>query len=167
MVFLWFKDLNKVIPLRLRPSKKLKKGCTQRSSTSWTTTGHEGDSSPADFSASPFSLHAPASNPSLMQPISATGEPANLKASINVPSRSSGSVPLARELYDMAQVALPSVQAIAGVFPLVGSPMQAAIGGLLSILQTFNVRAQAIARTFLDFNGHHRRIIRTRRTSIV
>ncbi|KAG2049260.1 hypothetical protein BDR06DRAFT_961804 [Suillus hirtellus] len=142
MVFPWLKGLNKVIPLRLRRSKKLMKGRTQHSSTSWTTTSYEGDSSPADLSASPFSLHAPASNPSLMQPISATGEPVNLEAPINVPSRSSGSVPLAREVYDMAQVALPSVQAIAGVFPLVGSPLQAAIGGLLSILQTFNTHNQ-------------------------
>ncbi|KAG2111980.1 uncharacterized protein F5147DRAFT_835575 [Suillus discolor] len=142
MVFLWLKDLNKVVLLRLRPSKKLKKGRTQHSSTSWTTTGHKGDSSPADFSASPFSLHAPTSNPLLMQPISATREPVNLEASITVPSRSSGSVPLARKVYDMVPVALPLVRAIAGVIPLVGSPMEAAIGGLMSVLQTLNTHDQ-------------------------
>ncbi|KIK37111.1 hypothetical protein CY34DRAFT_93307 [Suillus luteus UH-Slu-Lm8-n1] len=41
----------------------------------------------------------------------------------------------------MAQLALPMVQAVASVIPLVGAPMQAAIGGLLTSLQAIDVRA--------------------------
>ncbi|KAG1814669.1 uncharacterized protein BJ212DRAFT_1481872 [Suillus subaureus] len=44
----------------------------------------------------------------------------------------------AREASDIAQVALPLVQAFTGVIPLVGAPMKAAIGGLLGILQVVN-----------------------------
>lgn len=113
--FLWVKDLGKVIPLRLRRSTK--KGCTQYSSTSRTTTGHEGDGSTT--------------------PVSTAGEP-DLEASIDVSSGSSGGVSLARGASDMAQAALPSVQAIASAIPLVGAPMQAAIGGLLSCLQAID-----------------------------
>ncbi|KAG2343477.1 hypothetical protein BDR05DRAFT_1059668 [Suillus weaverae] len=48
----------------------------------------------------------------------------------------------AREAYDIAQVALPSVQAFMGLIPLVGAPMNAAIGGLLQILLVINRRDQ-------------------------
>ncbi|KAG2335398.1 hypothetical protein BDR05DRAFT_971696 [Suillus weaverae] len=44
----------------------------------------------------------------------------------------------AREAYDIAQVAFPTVQAFMGVIPLVGAPMNAAIGGLWQILQVIN-----------------------------
>ncbi|KAG1846356.1 hypothetical protein C8R48DRAFT_733225 [Suillus tomentosus] len=41
----------------------------------------------------------------------------------------------AHEAFDIAQVALPLVQAFTGVIPLVGAPINAAISGLLGILQ--------------------------------
>ncbi|KAG1848429.1 hypothetical protein F4604DRAFT_1935375 [Suillus subluteus] len=139
MRFPWVKDLGKVIPLRLRRSTK--KGRTQHSSTSRTTTGHDGDSSTSsDIFTSPLSPLTRPSNPSLTQPISTTREP-DFEASTNVSSGSSGGVSLAREASDMAQIALPSVQAIVGAIPLVGAPMQAAIGGLLLGLQAIDVSA--------------------------
>lgn len=131
----WIKDLGKVIPLRLRRSTK--KARTQDSSTSRTPTGNEGDSStPADISTGPFSSRTLPSNPSLMQPMSATREP-DLEAPTNVSSGSSGGS-LGREASDMAQLVLPLVQVIASAIPLVGAPMQAAIGGLLSCLQAID-----------------------------
>lgn len=48
----------------------------------------------------------------------------------------------ARETSDIAQVALPLVQAFTGVIPVVGAPINAAIGGLLQILQVMNTRDQ-------------------------
>ncbi|KAG1723535.1 uncharacterized protein EDB91DRAFT_1172550 [Suillus paluster] len=42
----------------------------------------------------------------------------------------------------MAQLALPLVQAVASAIPLTGAPMQAAIGGLLTILQAIDRRGQ-------------------------
>jgi hypothetical protein len=74
-----------------------------------------------------------------MQPMSATREP-DLEAPTNVSSGSSGGS-LGREASDMAQLVLPLVQVIASAIPLVGAPMQAAIGGLLSCLQAIDVRA--------------------------
>jgi hypothetical protein len=58
------------------------------------------------------------------------------------------------------------VQAAASVIPLVGAPMQAAIGGLLTGLQAIDVRARMIASTFLNFKGRYRDITRIRRTLI-
>ncbi|KAG1800729.1 uncharacterized protein BJ212DRAFT_1400088, partial [Suillus subaureus] len=46
----------------------------------------------------------------------------------------------------MAQLALPLVQAVTGAIPLVGAPMQAAIGGLLTGLQAIDVRALTTLR---------------------
>lgn len=134
MHFPWVKDLGKVIPLRLRRCKKI--GRTQQNST---TIDHEGDSSiPVDISSPPH-LPAPPSNLLQVQPISVTREP-GLEAYTNVPSaRYSEGVSLAREASDMAQVALPFVQAIAGAIPLVGGPMHAAIGGLLTGLQIIDI----------------------------
>ncbi|KAG2064133.1 hypothetical protein BDR04DRAFT_1110573 [Suillus decipiens] len=51
-------------------------------------------------------------------------------------------ISLAREASDMAQLALPLVQAIASAIPFVGAPMQAAIGGLLIGLQAIDRRSQ-------------------------
>ena len=45
---------------------------------------------------------------------------------------------------DVAQTVLPGVVAVAGVIPVAGSPLQAAIGGLLSILQGIDVRAPLV-----------------------
>ncbi|KIJ67385.1 hypothetical protein HYDPIDRAFT_166008 [Hydnomerulius pinastri MD-312] len=47
-------------------------------------------------------------------------------------------VPLAREVSDMAQVALPVLQSVAGVIPIAGAPLGAAIGGCLTALQTID-----------------------------
>ncbi|KAG1758302.1 hypothetical protein EDD22DRAFT_972243 [Suillus occidentalis] len=65
-----------------------------------------------------------------------------LEASINPSARYSRGVSLAREASDMAQVALPFVQGVAGSIPLVGAPMQAAISGLLTGLQAIDRRSQ-------------------------
>lgn len=72
--------------------------------------------------------------------MSATREP-DLEASTNVSSGSSGGS-LGREAFDMAQLVLLLVQAIAIAIPLVGAPIQAAIGGLLSCLQAIDRHLQ-------------------------
>ncbi|KAG2363939.1 hypothetical protein BDR07DRAFT_1402863, partial [Suillus spraguei] len=48
----------------------------------------------------------------------------------------------AKNASDMAQTFLPSVQGFAGAIPIAGPPMQAAISGLLSILQVIDRRSQ-------------------------
>ncbi|KAG1788894.1 hypothetical protein EV424DRAFT_1066676 [Suillus variegatus] len=48
----------------------------------------------------------------------------------------------ARTTSDVAQTFLPVIQAIASAIPIAGPPMQAAIGGLLSILQIIDRRNQ-------------------------
>jgi hypothetical protein len=47
-----------------------------------------------------------------------------------------------RQASDIAQLSLPVLQATAGAVPIVGASIQAAISGLLAILQTIDVRAQ-------------------------
>jgi len=49
----------------------------------------------------------------------------------------------------MAQLGLPVVGAVAGAIPLAGPPIQAAIDGLLAILQSIDVRASFILTTLL------------------
>ncbi|KAG2153399.1 hypothetical protein DEU56DRAFT_907830 [Suillus clintonianus] len=72
----------------------------------------------------------------------------NLEVSTNVSfARHSKGVSLAREASDMAQVALPFVQAIAGAIPLVGAPMQAAIGGLMTSLQAIDNKSDLVSLT--------------------
>ncbi|OJA09616.1 hypothetical protein AZE42_01420 [Rhizopogon vesiculosus] len=63
---------------------------------------------------------------------------------------------------DAVQLSLSVLQPIAGLIPLAGGPMQAAINGLLATLQAIDVRDYLTARTFLDFDGHHRGILRIR-----
>jgi hypothetical protein len=65
---------------------------------------------------------------------------------------------------DMAQLFLPVVQGAAGAVPLVGAPIQAAIGGLLAILQGIDVRSYFILMMSVDFKGYHRDIVRIRKT---
>ena len=48
---------------------------------------------------------------------------------------------------DTVQLTLAGVQGIAGPIPLVGSPLQAAISGLLTILQTIDVSTHLTTRT--------------------
>ncbi|KAG2351562.1 hypothetical protein BDR07DRAFT_1583796 [Suillus spraguei] len=48
----------------------------------------------------------------------------------------------AKNASDMTQTFLPLVQGVAGAIPIAGPPMQAAIGGLLSILQLIDRRSQ-------------------------
>ncbi|KAG1830468.1 hypothetical protein EV424DRAFT_1376791 [Suillus variegatus] len=142
--FKLFQGFGKIIAIRLkRPENQ---GRAQRNST---TTGHEGDTSiPADPSNFvPAPMHS--SNSSPMHPVSAGIKP-GLE---NVPPGSPftaypwGASP-AREASDIAQVALPLVQAFTGVIPLVGAPMNAAIGGLLGILQVINVSDYRMPRCF-------------------
>jgi hypothetical protein len=61
-----------------------------------------------------------------------------------------------RQGSDIAQVYLPVVRAVAGAIPIAGAPIQAAIAGLLAILQTIDVRKRFIDRRFPSFNRHHR-----------
>ncbi|KAG1817850.1 hypothetical protein EV424DRAFT_1645005 [Suillus variegatus] len=132
--FKLFQGFGKIIAIRLkRPETQ---GCTQRNST---TAGHEGDTSiPADLSNS---VPAPmlSSNSSLMHPVAAGSKPGLENFPPGSPSTAYpwGASP-AREASDIAQVALPLIQAFTGVIPLVGAPMNAAIGGLLGILQVIN-----------------------------
>ncbi|KAG1756100.1 hypothetical protein EDB19DRAFT_452031 [Suillus lakei] len=129
----YVEDLGKVFAVRLwRPTKNRRR---QRSSQ---TTDREGDGSiPAYIPTTLHSFPSP-TLPLDPSPVSASGEP-GLGGSTNVSSpRYSGGVSLAREASDMAQLALPLVQNVAGIIPLVGAPMQAAIGGLLSGLQAID-----------------------------
>jgi hypothetical protein len=151
----------KVVPILSKRPKH--QGRTQHNST---TANHEGDTSiPTDLS-NLVPAPMPSSNSSLMHPVYASGV-SRLEASINLSStRYPGGVSLARETSDMAQVALPFVQAISGAIPLVGAPMQAAIGGLLTGLQTIDVSAHLLTRISFDSKGYHRDTVRTRRASI-
>jgi hypothetical protein len=58
-----------------------------------------------------------------------------------------------RQASDIAQVYLPVAQAIAGAVPIAGAPIQAAIGGLLAILRTIDVRKNFVNWRFPSFNG--------------
>ena len=49
----------------------------------------------------------------------------------------------------MAQLFLPPVATVAGAVPLAGAPLQAAINGLLGILQIIDVRASLIPAVLL------------------
>jgi hypothetical protein len=136
------KDLGRVFAVRLRHFKK--KGPSQRSST---TTDHNGDGSIHVQIPSAFSF--PSQTLSSLLHSASSKEP-GLESSTDVPpARHSGGVSLAREASDMAQLALPLMQAVASAIPLVGAPMQAAIDGLLTGLQAIDVRVCMIASTFL------------------
>jgi hypothetical protein len=153
--FKLFQGFGKVIAFRLKRPKQ--KGRTQHNST---TTANTGISNPIPVSALPSSIS------SLVSPVPAIIE-SGLEAwpSINPSSaRYSGGVSLAREASDMAQVALPFVQAIAGTIPLVGAPMQAAISGLLTGLQAIDVSARLMIMISFDSNECHRNAVRTSRT---
>ncbi|KAG2753578.1 hypothetical protein P692DRAFT_20829121, partial [Suillus brevipes Sb2] len=132
-----FQGFGKVIAFRLKRPKQ--KGRTQHNST---TTNHEGiNSIPANIS-NPNPAFVPSSLSSPVPHVSAIRE-SGLEGSINHSSaRSFGGVSLAREASDMAQVALPFVQAIASAIPLVGAPMQAVISGMLTSLQAIDRRSQ-------------------------
>ncbi|KAG1735634.1 uncharacterized protein EDB91DRAFT_1250466 [Suillus paluster] len=151
MPFPWLKYSGKVIPVCLRRPTK------NRHSTA---TDHEGHSYiPAGIPAFPSPTISLNSSP--VHPVSASGDP-GLQVPTNVYStRCSQGVSLARVASDMAQLALPFVQAFTGIIPIVGAPMKAAIGGLLEILQAIDVRACVIARMILGIKGHHRDAIRT------
>jgi hypothetical protein len=58
----------------------------------------------------------------------------------------------------MVQLFLPTVQVATGQFH--GRPKQAAIAGLLAILQTIDVRSYFILMTSVDSNDYHREIVR-------
>jgi hypothetical protein len=99
----------------------------------------------------------------ISHPVSASSQPGFEELATGFPSTVYpwGASP-AHEVSDIAQVALPLVQAFTGVIPLVGAPMSAATGGLLQILQVIDVSAYRTMRMFLDFKGHYRDAIRTR-----
>lgn len=60
-----------------------------------------------------------------------------------------------RQASDMAQTSLPLLQTATGAIPLAGPPIQAAISGLLMILQNIDVRAYLVVTTFLEFKAYH------------
>ncbi|KAG1722180.1 hypothetical protein EDD22DRAFT_962303 [Suillus occidentalis] len=132
-----FQRFGNVIASRLkRPQQE---GRTQHNST---TTNHEGiNSIPANIS-NPVSALVLSSISSLVPPVSAIRQSGREYSIDPSSARSFGGVSLAREASDMAQVALPFVQAIASAIPLVGAPMQAAISGLLTGLQAIDRRSQ-------------------------
>ncbi|KAG1736577.1 hypothetical protein EDB19DRAFT_1031768 [Suillus lakei] len=132
-----FQGFGKVIAIRFK--RFTKKGRTQHNST--TTGGGDSSYIPADIS-DPIPTPILSSISSLAHPVSATSEP-GLEAAANVSSAtSSEGVSLVRKAYDMAQVALPLVQAVASAIPLVGAPMQAAINGLMIGLEAIDRRSQ-------------------------
>ena len=57
---------------------------------------------------------------------------------------------------DKVQLTLDGVQVIAGPIPLVGSPLKAAISGLLTILQTIDVGIHLTTRTVPNLNDLQR-----------
>ncbi|KAG2365399.1 hypothetical protein BDR07DRAFT_1374355 [Suillus spraguei] len=126
--------LGKVIALRFKRPKT--QGRTQHDLT---TADHEGNSSiPTDISNSvPTPMHPSISLP--VHPVSTGSSPSFEEFSTGFPSTAHafGASP-AREASDFAQLALPLVQAFTGVIPLVGAPINAAIGGLLAILQAID-----------------------------
>jgi hypothetical protein len=152
MHFPWFQGFGKVFAIRSKRPKN-----QGRSQHNMTTADNEGDTS----------ITTVPSNPVPTPMLSSNSLPVHSEALINRSStRYSRSVSLAREASDMAQVALPFVHAIAGAIPLAGAPMQAAIGGLLTGLQTIDVSARLLTRISFDPKGHHRNTVRTRGTLI-
>ncbi|KAG2071946.1 hypothetical protein BDR04DRAFT_1097608 [Suillus decipiens] len=113
-------DLSKVFAVRLRRGR-----ATQCSSTN---THHDGDCS--------IPTNVPMHIGSL--------------ARDQGPQVSSSGDSCARKASDVAQAILPFVQDIAGAIPFAGPPMQAAISGLLSILQAIDVTTYFFTRKFLD-----------------
>ncbi|KAG1817853.1 hypothetical protein EV424DRAFT_1407362, partial [Suillus variegatus] len=156
--FKLFQGFGTIIAIRLkRPENQ---GRTQRNST---TADHEGDSSILTDLSDPVPAPILSSISSLVHPVSASSEPGLEERPTGFPSTVyPWSASPAREAFDIAQVGLPLVQAFTGVIPLVGAPMNAAIGGLLGILQVINASAYRMMRMFLDFKGYHRDTIRTR-----
>jgi hypothetical protein len=158
MHFPWFQGFGKVIAIRFKRHK------TQgRSQHNTTTADHEGDTSITTDLPSPIPAPMLSSNSSSVHPVSVSRE-SGLDTSNLSSARYSGGASLAREASDMAQIALPFVQAIAGAIPHVGAPMQAAIGGLLMGLQAIDVSACLLIRISFDSKGCHRDTVRTRRT---
>ncbi|KAG2057352.1 hypothetical protein BDR06DRAFT_199245 [Suillus hirtellus] len=147
-----FKELSKVLAVRSRRPKK--NGLGQHNST---TTEHDGSIRAQITGAVSFPspvVHSESSRESSLE-------------STNVPFAGySRGVSITREASDMAQLALPLIQDIASAIPLVGAPMQAAIGGLLAGLQAIDVRACINVRKFLDFKRCCRDIAKISRTSI-
>ncbi|KAG1896376.1 uncharacterized protein F5891DRAFT_1247477 [Suillus fuscotomentosus] len=142
--FKLIQGFRKIVAIHLkRPENQ---GCTQCNST---TAGHEGNTSiPADLSNFvPASMLS--SNSSPMHPIIAGSKPGveNFPPSSPFTAYPWGASP-AREASDIAQVALPLIQAFTDVISLVGAPMNTAIGGLLGILQVINVSHYRMLRCF-------------------
>ncbi|KAG2144113.1 uncharacterized protein EDB93DRAFT_544416 [Suillus bovinus] len=130
-------DLGKVFAVRLRRLTKI--GRTQHSST---TAHHNSISAdiPSDF---PVPSPNPHSNPSPLLYPGYLASDLGLEVSINIFStRSSHGDSSVRTASDIAQTFLPVVQSVAGAIPVAGPPIQAAISGLLSILQVIDRYSQ-------------------------
>ncbi|KAG2074518.1 hypothetical protein BDR04DRAFT_181719 [Suillus decipiens] len=121
--FHWLERLGKVIVLRLK--RPIKQGRTQDNST---TVDHEGDASIRTDLPNPVPPPMFASSSSSVHPVSASSEP-GLEEFHNgfPPSAYPFNASPAREASDIAQVALPLLQAVTGVIPLAGTPINAAI----------------------------------------
>jgi hypothetical protein len=146
----FFKDLSKVFAVR-----RLKLPVKNRRTQYSIITHHNGDYSIAEDIRAPSEFPIPSptlylnSSP-LVHPSSLARDP-GLEVSFNISSAtSSPGDSSARKASDMAQTFLPLVQGVAGAIPLAGPPMQAAISGLLSILQVIDVRAYCVTGMILD-----------------
>lgn len=92
-----------------------------------------------------------------MHPGSPAGDP-SLGFAINISSATpSHGNSVARTISDVVQTVGPFAQGVASAIPVVGSPIQAAISGLLTILQVIDVRAYFITRMFLIQRPSQRR----------
>ncbi|KAG1831017.1 hypothetical protein EV424DRAFT_1641313 [Suillus variegatus] len=115
--------LSKVCAVRSkRPTKNRRTQCSS-------ITYHEGhDSISADIP--------------IVHPGSPAGDP-SLRFAINIPSATpSHGNSVARTISDVVQTVGPFAQGVASAIPVVGSPIQAAISGLLTILQVIDRRTQ-------------------------
>ncbi|KAG2360135.1 hypothetical protein BDR07DRAFT_170759 [Suillus spraguei] len=132
--FHWLEGLGKVVVLRLkRPENQ---GRTQNIST---TADREGlSSTPTDLS-NPIPAPMVPPNPSSVHPVSASSEPGFEEFHTGFPSSEYPfGASTVREISDIAQVVLPSVQAVTSVIPVAGTAMNAAIAGLLATLRVIN-----------------------------
>ncbi|OAX35164.1 hypothetical protein K503DRAFT_392647 [Rhizopogon vinicolor AM-OR11-026] len=129
MPFPWHKlfDLPNVIALRSTKNSR-----TQNNS-SHGEPGH-GSFTPGISNHSACPPPTPISTSPLVHDVSASGEPAGHEVS----TVSSDPETYLRRGSDMIQLVLPVVQSAAGAIPLAGAPIQAAIGGLLVILQAID-----------------------------
>ncbi|OJA12452.1 hypothetical protein AZE42_08050 [Rhizopogon vesiculosus] len=137
MRFPWHKlfNLSNVVPIR----SSTKNNQTQSNSIHGET-GH-GSFIPGISNHNACPSPTPISTSPLLHDVLASREPTGREVS----TVSSDPESFRRRTSDMVQLFLPIVQVAAGAIPLAGPPMQAAIGGLLAILQVIDRNRQNAA----------------------